>query len=79
MNLVYLDFVRDLCQLLSRSFFKLAPLNEHQGGMSEREWQQLGVDMTKIESPKDWGRYVRNIEKCIKGFKTEESSNFLVH
>jgi len=79
MHLVYLGFVRDLCRLLSRTFFKTGPLNEHQGGMSEKEWQQLGVDMAKIGSPKDWGRYPRNIEKHIKGFKAEELSNFLVH
>jgi len=79
MHLVYLGFVRDLCRLLSRSFLKAAPLNEHQGGMSEKEWQQLGIDMTRIGSPKDWGRNARNIEKHIKGFKAEELSNFLVH
>jgi len=79
MHLVYLGFVRDLCQLLNKSYFKAAPLNEHDGGMSQKEWQQLGVDMSRINSPKDWGRYARNIAQHIKGFKAEELSNFLLH
>jgi len=79
MHLVYLGFVRDLCRLLSGTFFKAGHLNEHQGRMSEKEWQQIGVDMAGIGAPVSWGRYPRDIAKYIKGFKAEELSNFLVH
>ena len=79
MHLVYLCFVRDLCRLLNGTFFKANHLNEHRGGMSEKEWQQIGVDMAGIGAPVSWGRYPRNIAKHIKGFKAEELSNFLVH
>ena len=79
MHLVHLGFVRDLCRLLNRTFFKEAVLNEHEGGMSAKEWEQLGVDMSRIRSPKDWGRYPRNISQYVKSFKAEELSNFLMH
>jgi hypothetical protein len=47
--------------------------------MSEKEWQQLGIDMAGIGAPVSWGRYPRDIAKYMKGFKAEELSNFLVH
>jgi hypothetical protein len=82
MHLVYLGFVRDLCALLNGTFFK-APhtmhLNEHDGRMSKKDWEQLGVDMAGIGAPVSWGRYPRNIAKYIKGFKAEELQNFLLH
>ena len=43
-----------------------------------KEWQQLSIDMSRINSPKDWGRYPRNIAQHVKGFKAEELSNFLI-
>jgi len=79
MHLVYLGFVRDLCRLLNRTFFKEAVLNEHEGGMSAKEWKALGIDMSRIRSPKDWGRYPRDISQYMKSFKAEELSNFLLH
>ena len=79
MHLVFLGFIRDLCALLNGTFFKAAHLNNHAGRMSEKDWRQLGVDMGNIGAPVSWGRYPRNIEKYIKGFKAEELSNFLLH
>jgi hypothetical protein len=79
MHLIYLGFVRGLCRLLNRTFFKEKELNEHQGEMSTKDWTQLGVDMSRILSPKDWDRYPRDIAQHIKGFKAEELSNFLMH
>jgi len=79
MHLVYLGFVRDVCALINGSFFKSADLNNHDGRMTEKDWERLGVDMSNIRAPVSWGRYPRNIEKRIKGFKAEELSNFLVH
>jgi hypothetical protein len=79
MHLVHLGFVRGLCRLLNRTFFKEAVLNEHEGGVSAKEWGQLGEDMSRIRSPKDWGRYPRDISQHVKGFKAEELSNFLMH
>ena len=79
MHLVFLGFVRDLCRLINRSFFKEAALNEHDGGMSAKDWVQLGIDMSQIRSPKDWGRSPRNISLNLKSFKAEELSNFLIH
>lgn len=79
MHLVHLGFVRDLCRLLNGTFFKEAVLNEHEGGMSTKEWDQLGVNMSRIRSPKDWGRYPRNISRYMNRFKAEELSNFLMH
>jgi len=68
-----------LCSLLNGQFFKDLTVNKHHGRMSENDWVQLGVDMSKIKAPVSWGRYPRNIEKHIKSFKAEELSNFLVH
>jgi len=79
MHLVYLGFVRDLCRLFNGTFFNEKELNAHQGGMSTKDWTQLGVDMSRIRSPKDWGRYPRDIAQHMKGFKAEELSNFLMH
>ena len=79
MHLVFLGFVRDLCALLNGTFFKAGHLNNHPGRMSEKYWVQLGVDMAKIGAPASWGRYPRNIQKYIKGFKAEELSSFLIH
>ena len=79
MHLVYLGFVRDLCALLSGKYFKTAELNDHGGRMTEKDWENLGIDMSRIRAPVSWGRYPRNIEKYIKGFKAEELSNFLIH
>ena len=79
MHLVFLGFVRDLCALLNGTFFKAGHLNNHPGRMSEKDWIQLGVDMAKIGAPASWGRYPRNIQKYIKGFKAEELSSFLIH
>jgi hypothetical protein len=79
MHLCFLGFARDLCALLSGKFFKENALNNHDGRMTEKEWVDLGVDMSEIEAPVSWGRYPRNIERYIKSFKAEELSNFLVH
>jgi len=79
MHLVYLGFVRDLCRFLNRTFFKEIVLNEHEGGMSAKEWMQFGADMSRIRSPKEWGRYPRDIAQHMKSFKAEELSNFLMH
>lgn len=79
MHLVYLGLVRDLCAFLNGKFFKSADLNNHDGRMTERNWEDLGADMSNIQAPASWGRYPRNIEKYIKGFKAEELSNFLIH
>jgi len=79
MHLVFLNFVRHLCELVSGKYFKDAILNNHSGRMTEKDWVKLGIDMSNIEAPVSWGRYPRNIEKYIKGFKAEELSNFLIH
>jgi len=79
MHLVFLNFVRDLCALVSGKYFKNTVLNDHPGRMTEKDWVGLGVDMSNIEAPVSWGRYPRNIEKYIKSFKAEELSNFLLH
>ena len=60
-------------------FFKEAALNEHDGGMLTKDWAQLGIDMSQIRSPKDWGRSPCNISLNLKSFKAEELSNFLIH
>jgi hypothetical protein len=77
---VYIGFVRDLCKLLNGEYFKdhECDVND-QAGMSSKSWEELGVDMAKIEAPVSWGRYPRNIAKHIKGFKAEELQNFLIH
>jgi hypothetical protein len=80
MHLVFIGFVRDVCAFLSGTYFKDAELNKELGGkMSRDEWVQLGKQMAAIEAPVSWGRYPRNIEKYIKGFKAEELNNFLIH
>jgi hypothetical protein len=84
MHLVFLGFARDLCRLLSGTYFKerQAHLNVEGIGeirMSTGEWRLLGVDMAKIGAPMSWGRYPRDISKYIKGFKSEELQNFLTH
>ena len=76
MHLVYLGFVRDLCRLLTGSFFKDKTLNLS-SPVSNGQWQELGREMGKIEAPTGWGRPPRDISKYIKGFKAEELSNFV--
>jgi len=78
MHLVYLGFVRDLCRLLSGSFFTDQALNAN-SLISNKQWQQLGREMGKIEVPSGWGRAPRDISKYIKGFKAEELGNFATH
>jgi hypothetical protein len=79
MHLVYLNFVRDLCKLLNGTFFTDNHLNVHSARIDSREWEALGAEMAKIESPTSWGRPPRDIVKYVDGFKAEELSNFLTH
>ena len=84
MHLVHLGFIRDICALLSGQYFTNKKLNADQlrslrGCMTAKDWVQLGVDMAKIGAPVSWGRFPRNIEKYIKGFKAEELCNFVIH
>jgi len=79
MHLVFLCFTRDICRLLNGQFFKDSRLNDHNGRLTEKDWEALGIDMSKIGAPTSWGRYPRNIQKYINTFKAEELSNFLVH
>lgn len=80
MHLVHLGLVRDVSAFLSGNYFMSSNLNDHcHGRMTGRQWVELGVDKSNIESPTSWGRNTRNIEKYIKGFKAEEFSNHLAH
>jgi hypothetical protein len=84
MHLIHLGFARDMCALLSGQYFRSARLNSEQleagrGCMTVKDWEALGIDMANIKAPVSWGRYPRNIQKYIKGFKAEELSNFLLH
>jgi Transposase family tnp2 len=80
MHLGHLGFVPLLCSLLSGTFFAIKELNDYEHGrMPIKEWEALGVDMKNIGAPVSWGRYPRNIQLYIKGFKAEELSNFLIH
>ena len=79
MHLVYLKFVRDLCKLLNGTFFKDNHPNENAARMELREWEVMGAEMAKIESPESWGRPSRDIAVYIAGFKAEDLSNFLIH
>jgi len=79
MHLVYLGFVRDLCRLLSGSYFKKESPVNHRSPISKSEWEQLGKEMGMIEAPSNWGRPPRDISKHINGLKAEDCSNFLTH
>ena len=57
MHLVYLNFVRDLCKLLTGTFFQDNHPNENAAKMESGEWEVMGAEMAKIESPGSWGRY----------------------
>lgn len=79
MHLVFLGFIWDFYGLLYDKFFKNILLNDHPGRMIEKDWVDLGIDMSNIEVSGLWRRYPRNIEKYINDFKAEELSNFLLH
>jgi hypothetical protein len=79
MHLVYIGLMRDICRLVIGDYFKDQNCNVNEAGMSSKDWDELGMDMAKIEAPVSWGRYPRNIAKHIKGFKAEELQNFLIH
>jgi hypothetical protein len=80
MYFMYLGLVRDLCALLNGKFYKSADLNIHNGRLlTDKAWEKLSINMANIRALVSWGRYPRNIERHIKGFKVEELSNFLIH
>ena len=63
MHLVYLGLGRDLCDLLSGTYFKAADLNRGGISMGKSDWAAMGKDMANIETPASWGRSFREISQ----------------
>jgi len=64
MHLVYLGFTRDICKLLSGTYFVRPRLDLAGVQMDPKAWEELSRDMAKIQAPVSWGWYARNLMYC---------------
>ena len=80
MHLIYLGLTRDLVALLNDSYFSGAGASRDTSQPSciqEKVWREVRREIGNARIPTGYGRQMRNIDKYIKSFKSEECAIFL--